>query len=63
MYQNYHRHSHYSNIILADSVATNEDYAQRAARPLNSTLSKKSLDNAAFPRLPHWKDALERYFR
>lgn len=29
-YQNYHRHSHYSNIILADSVVTNEDYAKRA---------------------------------
>ena len=29
-YQNYHRHSHYSNIILADSVATNEDYCKRA---------------------------------
>jgi len=29
-YANYHRHSHYSNIILADSVATNEDYCKRA---------------------------------
>lgn len=28
--QNYHRHSHYSNIIIADSVTTNEEYAQRA---------------------------------
>lgn len=27
---NYHRHSHYSNIILPDSVVTNEDYAKRA---------------------------------
>lgn len=26
---NYHRHSHYSNIILPDSVVTNEDYAKR----------------------------------
>ena len=26
---NYHRHSHYSNIILPDSVATNEDYCRR----------------------------------
>lgn len=30
MYQAYHRHSHYSNIYLPDSVATNEDYARRA---------------------------------
>lgn len=29
-YQNYHRHSHVSNIIQADSVATNEDYCKRA---------------------------------
>lgn len=26
----YHRHSHYSNLFLADSVSTNEDYARRA---------------------------------
>jgi DNA polymerase III alpha subunit len=30
MYQNYHRHSHYSNIITPDSTVTNEDYALRA---------------------------------
>lgn len=30
MYQNYHRHSHFSNVVLTDSVATNEDYAKRA---------------------------------
>lgn len=29
--QNYHKHSHISNIILADSVSTNEDYCKRAA--------------------------------
>lgn len=28
--QNYHRHSHYTNPIIADSVAKNEDYAKRA---------------------------------
>lgn len=32
-----------------------------AARPLNSRLSKKSLDAAGFQRLPHWRDALQRY--
>ena len=32
MYTNYHRHSHYSNILLPDSVATNEDYCKRAAQ-------------------------------
>lgn len=28
--QNYHKHSHLSNLILADSVATNEDFCKRA---------------------------------
>ena len=30
MYVNYHKHDHISNIMLADSVATLEDYAKRA---------------------------------
>lgn len=30
-------------------------------RPLNSRMSKSSLDNAEFNRLPNWKDALRRY--
>ncbi len=30
MYQNFHRHSHFSNPVLTDSVATNEDYCKRA---------------------------------
>lgn len=38
-YVNYHRHSHYSNIMLADSVATNEDYARRAVELGQSVLS------------------------
>ena len=38
-YQNYHRHSHYSNIILADSVATNEDYCKRAKEQGHSIIS------------------------
>lgn len=29
-YQNYHRHSYYSNLYLPDSVASNEDYCKRA---------------------------------
>jgi len=32
-----------------------------AVRPLNSRLSKKSLDENGFRRLPEWKDALKRY--
>ncbi len=38
-----------------------EEYPTPARRPKNSRLSKKSLDNAGFSRLPHWKDALKRY--
>ena len=33
----------------------------QANRPLNSRLSKISLDNAGFNRLPDWKDALGRF--
>ncbi|MBR1730361.1 MAG: dTDP-4-dehydrorhamnose reductase [Selenomonadaceae bacterium] len=37
------------------------EYPTRANRPKNSRLSKKSLDNAGFDRLPNWKDAVGRY--
>lgn len=36
-------------------------YPAAAKRPLNSRLSKRSLDRAGFARLPHWRDALKRY--
>ncbi len=35
----------------------------QAKRPLNSRMSKKSLDEAGFKRLPDWKDALARYLK
>lgn len=37
------------------------DYPTPAKRPFNSRLSKKSLDDAGFERLPTWKDALKRF--
>lgn len=37
------------------------EYPAAAARPLNSRLSKKSLDDAGFCRLPAWEDALDRF--
>lgn len=37
------------------------EYPTKAVRPLNSRLSKRSLDQASFARLPDWKDALARY--
>lgn len=36
---------------------------QQAVRPLNSRMSKKSLDDAGFNRLPSWEDALERFIK
>lgn len=47
------------------NYVTTEEYKKlvpnQTDRPLNSRLSKKSLDDAGFRRLPNWKDALERY--
>ncbi|MDR0314811.1 MAG: dTDP-4-dehydrorhamnose reductase [Oscillospiraceae bacterium] len=40
---------------------SSEEYSAKAARPKNSRLSKKSLDENGFGRLPHWKDALSRF--
>lgn len=37
------------------------EYKTAATRPANSRLSKKSLDENGFYRLPHWEDALKRY--
>ena len=40
---------------------TTEEYAARAPRPLNSRLSKRSLDENGFSRLPKWEDAVREY--
>ena len=37
------------------------EYPTPARRPFNSRLSKTSLDDAGFDRLPTWQDALKRY--
>ena len=46
--------------IKVNGIPTSE-YLTKAYRPLNSRLSKKSLDNAGFNRLPSYQDALKRY--
>jgi len=40
-----------------------EQYSTKATRPKNSRLSKQSLDNAGFNRLPTWQDALLRFLK
>ena len=43
-------------------VPTSE-YPTPARRPLNSRMSKNSLERAGFARLPSWEDALHRYIQ
>lgn len=42
---------------------SSEEYKAAVVRPKNSRLSKKSLDDNGFSRLPHWEDALKRFAR
>ena len=46
--------------VEVEGIPTAE-YPTPARRPFNSRLSKKSLDEAGFNRLPTWQDALKRY--
>lgn len=48
--------------VVVNPVASSE-YPAKARRPLNSKLSKRSLDASGFSRLPDWKNALERYIK
>ena len=50
-----------NNIDMKVNHITTEEYPTKAKRPKNSCLSKESLDDAGFERLPEWKDALLRY--
>lgn len=49
------------------NYVTTEEYKKlvpaQADRPLNSRMSKKSLEDAGFAKLPNWKNALERYLK
>lgn len=42
---------------------TSAEYKSVAVRPANSRLSKKSLDENGFERLPSWQDALKRFLK
>lgn len=48
--------------VKVHHIPTSE-YPTRAVRPLNSRMSKDKLEQAGFRRLPHWKDALQRYIK
>lgn len=56
-----------SNTNMKVNPITTDEYRKlvpnQAPRPLNSRLSKKSLDKANFNRLPNWEYALERYLK
>lgn len=56
-----------SNMNVVVKPITTTEYLKnkpiQAIRPLNSRLSKKSLDDAGFKRLPSWQDALDRYLK
>lgn len=49
------------NVIVHDILS--ENYPQKAYRPKNSCLSKTSLDQAGFDRLPNYEDAVKRYVK
>lgn len=50
-----------TNANIKVNPVTSEEFPSKAIRPKNSRLSKRSLDQAGFHRLPDWKDALARY--
>ncbi len=56
-----------ANIKMQVNPVSTEEYlklvSQQATRPLNSRMSKKSLEENGFKKLPTWEDALKRYLK
>ena len=50
-----------ANIECKVNHIKTDEYPTKAVRPKNSRMTKKSLDEAGFNRLPNWKDAVKRY--
>lgn len=48
--------------VKVNAIPTSE-YPARAARPMNSRMSKDKLEQMGFARLPDWHDALARYLK
>lgn len=49
------------NVLVSPRLGS--EAGRKAVRPHNSRLSKKSLDDAGFSRLPTWQDAVGRYLK
>lgn len=54
---------HQKNMDVTVNAIATASYPTKATRPLNSRLSKASLDAAGVARLPDWKDAVARYLK
>lgn len=52
-----------AGVSMNVNAVTSAEYPAKAHRPSNSRLSKKSLDDAGFKRLPTWEDALYRFIK
>lgn len=52
-----------ANVDIPVHPILTRDYPTKAKRPKNSIMSKTSLDENGFKRLPNWKDALKRYLK
>nr|WP_313120162.1 dTDP-4-dehydrorhamnose reductase [Proteiniclasticum ruminis] len=50
-----------SGIEMKINPISTKEYPTKAARPLNSKLSKRNTDKAGISRLPHWEDAISRF--
>ena len=52
-----------AGIDCAVHPVPSSEYKTAAQRPMNSRMSKRSLDEAGFGRLPTWQDALGRFLQ